>query len=113
MGKPKLKPHHDEIMAAKADGKSYKEIGDMFDVTPKAVVDYFARVRLHAPIEAIDAATRYIPAKRRCLKCREWFDSEWAGNQICPNCVGRGLESEPDMTYGKAARSRAAMRGRS
>lgn len=24
--------------------------------------------------------------RRACLRCHEWFDSEWPGNRICKKC---------------------------
>lgn len=38
-------------------------------------------------------------ARRPCLRCREWFDSEWRGNRVCPKCrksnakLATGLQS--------------------
>ncbi len=30
----------------------------------------------------------YIAKTRRCLKCREPFESEWAGERVCVRCKG-------------------------
>lgn len=32
-------------------------------------------------------AKRQVPAKRRCIRCRQWFASEHAGHRIGPCCV--------------------------
>lgn len=45
-------------------------------------------------IETNDAtvATETVPAvkERKCLKCREPFPSEWAGERICKRCKSSG-----------------------
>lgn len=32
--------------------------------------------------------------KRRCLKCRQWFASEWNGNRICHGCNKRNESAD-------------------
>jgi len=37
---------------------------------------------------------RFKKKKRKCLRCAEMFDSEHAGNRICPKCVRREEDAE-------------------
>ncbi len=36
----------------------------------------------------------HVPAERPCIRCREPFDSTWAGDRICGDC--RLAESDAD-----------------
>lgn len=45
------------------------------------------RVRIDRHRERPDQSSRDLPKPRTCLKCDRWFDSEWAGNRICPRCT--------------------------
>lgn len=65
---------------------TYNEIATILDVDVKKVRDLIARDRLHAPIIAPDADKRYVMAQRLCLKCGCYFESEWSGNRVCPDC---------------------------
>jgi Zn finger protein HypA/HybF involved in hydrogenase expression len=33
-----------------------------------------------------DLPGRHAPKERQCLRCETRFDSEWAGERICPHC---------------------------
>jgi hypothetical protein len=35
-----------------------------------------------------ETPSHHIQKRRRCLFCREAFDSAWAGERICPACKG-------------------------
>jgi hypothetical protein len=34
----------------------------------------------------VEPAQKLVPKRRRCLRCRDKFDSDWAGDRICPRC---------------------------
>ncbi len=48
------------------------------------------------------------PKPRRCLKCWTLFDSLWAGNRICPDC----LRNHKQLFYGISERELQRQRGR-
>ena len=44
----------------------------------------------HSPATDVpgDPAPADIPKTRQCLKCATEFQSQWAGERICPRCKG-------------------------
>lgn len=38
-------------------------------------------------------ASRYRPGKRRCLRCRQEFESTWAGHRLCETCTRYASET--------------------
>lgn len=102
-----------------AAGLPYKEIGDLFGVSPSAIAaqasargfnrkyprDRHGRLQYQAvPLDAPRKARhttddryrgiddRDLPKRRRCLVCGDNFPSAHAGNRICPNCSPRVAE---------------------
>lgn len=94
-----------------AAGLPYKEIGDLFAVSPSAIAaqasargfnrkyprDRHGRLQYQAvPLDAPRKALRVVdhpglddrdlPKRRRCLACGGHFPSAHAGNRICPTC---------------------------
>lgn len=37
-------------------------------------------------------------ARRRCISCRQPFDSEWIGNRMCKSCKGVAANASPLLT---------------
>lgn len=45
------------------------------------------RVRIDRHRERPHESSRHLPRRRTCLRCDRLFESEWAGNRICPRCT--------------------------
>ena len=74
-----------------ASGATREAVAARLGVSTNAVAQALERWRDWRPVELP------VPQQRACLRCREAFASEGAGNRVCPRCkhTERWSGSEP------------------
>jgi hypothetical protein len=56
--------------------------------------------------EVIDLPTQINPKRRKCLRCLEHFESQWAGERVCGRCKRSSTWRSGEPTAPPSTRAR-------
>jgi len=116
-----LVQHDAMIRERTAAGESARAIATRLGVSESAIAKYRHRHGIVAPVRTADGRSRQRQlggarprqpkgecAERRCLRCRDLFNSEGIHNRICPSCtVYNSRQSDIAVSRAPAAPARA------